>query len=178
MARRRAGGSRSTHPQEIAARRKKTATTVVRALRTLPPAATRGRAADAGSGALLSSLSAASADFTPGGDRSRICAAAGSVVGLQIFPEAAAARRDCVGRLPERAFLLRRAVAGKRRAALAYFSVRRLGSGFDSQCRHDHLLPRNLDACGPTMVSAVPLALCALAHIAPGWPRSRRQASR
>jgi|ERR1700733_6768893 len=167
-ARRRAGGWRSTHLRGIDARRKRTATTVVRALQILPPAATRDRASDAGAGELLSALSAASADFTPAGDRSRICGAVGSVVGPQVFPEAGAACRDCVARLLDRAFLLCGPVAGQRRAALACLSVRRLRSGFDFQCRHDRLLGRNLDARGATIISAVPLALCALAQVAPG----------
>jgi hypothetical protein len=171
MPQRRAAGSRSTHLQGIDVRWKKTTAIAARAQRILPPTARRGRAADGGAGKSLASLSAASADFTPSGDRSRIPAAVGSVISLQILPQTAAACRDFVYRLADRAFLLRRAVAVQRCGVLFELSVRRPGSGFDSKRRHGHLLRRNLDARGPIILDAGRRALCALAQVAAGRPR-------
>jgi hypothetical protein len=143
MSQPRVAGSRSLHPQEIDARSRKTSATAVRAQRISPSAARRGRAAGDGAGWLMRSLSwlsASSVDFTPAARRSRIFGAIASMVGLQIFPEAAAPRGTYAGRLLLRGFALPRIVMCRCCGAGVGVCVRRLGSGLDSKCRHGHLL--------------------------------------
>src|ERR1700722_5225288 len=64
----------------------------------------------------------------------------GSLVDLQIFPETAALRRRFAGSRLLRCFALHRIAARRCCGVVVGFSVRRLGSRFDSKCRHDHLL--------------------------------------
>jgi hypothetical protein len=143
MSQPRVAGSRSLHPQEIDARSRKTSATAVRAQRISPSAARRVRAAGDGAGWLMRSLSwlsASSVDFTPAACRSRWSAEVGSMVDLQIFPEAAASRRYFAGGLLLPAFALHRIVARRCCGVVVRFCLRRLGSGLDSKCRHGHLL--------------------------------------